>query len=184
MVARVRILGISGSLRRTSLNTAVLQAMATLAPKTVEVALYGGLEGLPQFNPDRENDPIDAVADLRAELQKADGILFSTPEYAHALPGSFKNAIDWVIGTGELVEKPIAIVNPSPRSTYAQDSLREVLSTVSAQIVAEACVTLPLMGRALPPDGIAADAEIATPLKDALVAFAAFIAKDRLVRQS
>jgi NAD(P)H-dependent FMN reductase len=180
---RLRVLGISGSLRRVSLNTAVLNAMAALAPKGVEVAVYGSLEALPAFNPDRENDPIDAVADFRTRLQEADGILFSTPEYAHALPGAFKNAIDWVIGTGELVEKPVALVNPSPRSTYAQDSLREILATVSAHLVPEACVTVPLTGRTLPPEGIPADGEIAAPLRDALDRFAEAIAKAKLQGQ-
>jgi len=183
MLSCLRILGISGSLRRASTNIAVLAAMVALAPEGVEIALYTGLDALPHFNPDRENEPIQAVADLRARLQEADGVLISTPEYAHGLPGVLKNALDWVVGSGELVDKPVALVNPSPRSIFAQAALQEILSTMSARLVTEAFVTVALMGRTLPAGGIAADAEIAAALRAGLAKFVAAIMKAKLLRR-
>lgn len=177
--APLRILAISGSLRRGSSNTAVLKAMAALAPAGVALALHPGLDALPHFNPDRESEPVAAVADFRARLQEADGVLISTPEYAHGLPGVLKNALDWVVGSGELVDKPVALANPSPRSIFAQAALQEILATMSARLVTEAFVTVPLMGRALPEGGIAADAEIVAALKEGLAAFVEAIGAGR-----
>jgi NAD(P)H-dependent FMN reductase len=168
----LRFLALSGSLRGGSSNTAMLQAVATLAPPEVAVTLFDGLGALPHFNPDIKNDPITAVGAYRAVLNDADGVLISCPEYAHGIPGVMKNALDWVVGSGELVDKPIALINPSPRSTYAQAALMEVLWTMSARLVEEAFVTVQLMGRALPEGGIAADTEIAGLLRKSLATLA------------
>src|SRR5690349_21363282 len=105
----MRILAISGSLREGSSNTAVLQAAAALAPLGVEIILYDGLGRLPHFNPDLDGEnAVAPVAEWRARLQSADGVLISSPEYAHGVPGSLKNALDWVVGSGEFVNKPVA----------------------------------------------------------------------------
>ena len=88
-----------------------------LAPKGMEVTIYEGLASLPHFNPDDDEEgttPPPAVAALRALLGAADGILISTPEYAHGVPGSLKNALDWLVSDGALVDKPIALISASP----------------------------------------------------------------------
>jgi NAD(P)H-dependent FMN reductase len=82
-----------------------------------------------------------------------------------------KNALDWVVGSSELVEKPVALFNASPRSTYAVPSLTETLTVMSARLIGEASVTVQLAGRALPEGGIAADAELAGILREAIAAF-------------
>jgi NAD(P)H-dependent FMN reductase len=175
MTRPLRLLGISGSLRRNASNTAMLRAMAALAPEDVEVVLHD-IGTLPLFNPDNESDPsIEPVLLYRAALNEADGVLISTPEYAHGIPGAMKNALDWVVGSGELVDKPIALINPSPRSTYAQAAIMEVLWTMSGKLVEEAFVTVQMMGRTLPEDGIAADPGIAPALRKSLAAMAAAI---------
>src|SRR5690349_783719 len=98
----MRIFAISGSLRASSLNTAVLQAAVALAPPGVEIVLYDGLSRLPHFNPDVDGEiALAPVADWRTRLRAADGVLISSPEYAHGVPGSLKNALDWVVGSGE-----------------------------------------------------------------------------------
>ena len=103
----MRILGISGSLRASSSNTALLQAAAVLAPEGITITLYDGLSQLPQFNPDLDDETVRRPCnDWRASLRAADGVVFSTPEYAHGVPGALKNALDWVVGSGELVDKP------------------------------------------------------------------------------
>jgi chromate reductase len=99
----LHILAISGSLRAASSNTAVLQAMAALAPADVTIAMYDRLADLPYFNPDldREGDtPPASVGDLRAQIGRAEGIVICSPEYAHGVPGVLKNALDW-LGTRE-----------------------------------------------------------------------------------
>jgi chromate reductase, NAD(P)H dehydrogenase (quinone) len=75
----------------------------------VEIILYDGVSRLPHFSPDLDGENAPApVADWRAQLKTSDGVLISSPEYAHGVPGSLKNALDWVVGSGEFVEKPVA----------------------------------------------------------------------------
>lgn len=170
----LRILAVSGSLGARSTNTALLRAAAALAPPGVAVEVYGGLGALPHFDPDVEAGPSlpPEVRALRAAVGAADGLLFSVPEYAHGVPGTFKNALDWLVGGPEFVEKPVALWNASPRATHAQTSLRETVVTMSGRIVAPACLDVLLFGRGLDADAIAADPETASALVAALDAFA------------
>lgn len=167
----MRILAISGSLRAVSSNTALVQAAALLAPPNVEVILYTGLGELPHFNPDLDTEtPPSAVADFRAKLRAAAGVLICSPEYVHGVPGTLKNALDWIVSSGELMNKPLALVNISPRSTFAQAQLTEILTTMMARIIPEASPELPLAGKNLDAAGIAAHPEFAPRLRDALTA--------------
>jgi len=94
----MQILAISGSLRAASTNTTLLKAAAALAPEDVMFNLYDGLGDLPHFNPDLDEDPPHAtVAEFRFQLGKSAGVIFSSPEYAHGVPGVLKNALDWVV---------------------------------------------------------------------------------------
>jgi len=131
----VKIIAISGSLRARSSNLALLRAAAAIAPAGMEVAIYDGLASLPHFNPDDDEEgvaPPAPVAALRALLADADGIVISTPEYAHGLPGSLKNALDWLVSDGALVDKPVAILSASPiGGQFAQASLVEILTTMN-----------------------------------------------------
>src|SRR5512138_474853 len=126
----VRVLAISGSLRAASSNTALVGAAVLLAPGGVEVSAYQGLADIPPFNPDLDTAvPPAAVVRFRDALVGCDAILISSPEYAHGVSGVLKNALDWVVSSGELIDKPIALVNASARSIHAQASLRETLTT-------------------------------------------------------
>lgn len=110
----VRILLVSGSTRVGSTNTAVLRTAPAVAPEGVASVLYDGLASLPAFNPDDDHEPLPpTVANLRAQLAASDAVLFCTPEYAGALPGSFKNLLDWTVGGGEIYGKPVAWINVS-----------------------------------------------------------------------
>ncbi len=174
--APVHLLGISGSLRRRSSNTALLRAAALVVPAGVTVAITTRLGELPYFNPDLDVEPPPStVAAFRAELGGSDGLIFSSPEYAHGMPGTLKNALDWGVSGPEFVGKPVALLNASPRAVHADRALREVLGTMSAVVVAGGCVALPLLGRDLDAAGIASDPALAEPLRSALDAFAAFI---------
>jgi NAD(P)H-dependent FMN reductase len=174
---------ISGSLRGGSSNAAVLRTAAQAAPNGVVADLYDGLASLPHFNPDDDGDAIDpAVADLRARIAAADAVLFCTPEYAGALPGSFKNLLDWTVGgQAEIHRKPVAWINAagvaSPTGAGdAHASLRKVLGYVGADIVEEACVRIPVQRSAVGPDGLVHDPETREQIAVALTALARHVA--------
>lgn len=167
----IRILAISGSLRRVSSNTALLQAAIALSPTQVEMKLYGGLGNLPHFNPDLEPIEPPSVTDLRNQLRWSDGLIISSPEYAHGVPGVLKNALDWLVSGEEFADKPIALFNASPRATHAQASLIEIVTTMAGRIIPEASITLSLLGRHLDAAGIVADVEISRALQGAIAAF-------------
>ena len=169
----VRILAISGSLRDASSNSALVEAVRRLAPASVEVSVYRGLADLPPFNPDIDNGPpFEAVAGLRAQLHGCDAVLISSPEYAHGVPGVLKNALDWVVGSGEFVDKPVALINASARATHAWASLVETLTVMSARVVEEASITVPLAGTTVNADGMVADVATSTALRSAVAALA------------
>jgi NAD(P)H-dependent FMN reductase len=173
---RVKIVAISGSLRNGSSNTAVLRAAARLAPAGVQVVLFDGIAGLPFFNPDLDGDELPApVAAFRAVIGSADALLISSPEYARGVAGVMKNALDWLVASLEFPGKPVALINTSPRATHALAALRLTLETMSARIVDEACVTLPLLGAANGEDDIVGNAELADVLRDAMTRFAAAV---------
>lgn len=170
----IRILAISGSLRKVSSNTALLHAAIALSPKNVEMKLYGGLGDLPHFNPDLEPTP-PSVTDLRKQLGWSDGLVISSPEYAHGISGVLKNALDWLVSGEEFVGKPIALFNASPHAIHAQASLTEIVTTMAGRIVPEASITISLLGKNLDATGIVDDTEISSKLQAAIVAFATAI---------
>jgi chromate reductase, NAD(P)H dehydrogenase (quinone) len=175
----VHLLAISGSLRPGSTNTTLLKAAVALAPDGVSLNFYGGLGDLPHFNPDLDRDPPPvAVAEFRAQLRKSAGVVISTPEYAHGVPGVLKNALDWLVASGELYEKPVALFSASPRANYAQASLTETLTVMTARIVSEACIVVPLLGKNLDENEIISDPDYSRTIRSALEAFALAAGRD------
>ena len=169
----VRVLAISGSLRHASSNSALVDAAARLAPAGVEIEIYRELGEIPPFNPDLDTDSAPAaVLRLRAALEASDAILISSPEYAHGVSGVLKNALDWVVSSGELIYKPIALINASARATHAHAALRETLTTMSGRVIQEASITIPLEGSAWDANLIAPDAHLSQLLRSALAALA------------
>jgi NAD(P)H-dependent FMN reductase len=176
-----RVLLVGGSLRTGSVNAAVLTTVAALAPLGVQAEVYSGLGSLPWFNPDEDRLPLHpAVAQLRDRLHLSDAVLFSTPEYAGALPGSFKNLLDWTVGDG-LYEKPVGWVNASALlgAHGAHASLRSVLGYVNADVVEGACAAIPVPRSAYGPDLVIDDAEIRRALAAVLAALVERVAEVR-----
>ena len=140
---------ISGSLRGQSSNAALLRAIARVVPDDVTVLAYENLAALPPFNPDLDEEgsaPPAPVAGLRRLLTGADAVVISSPEYAHGVPGVLKNMLDWLVSTGELVAKPVALLNASPAGgNYAQASLLETLRTMNWRVVDDASLTEPFL---------------------------------------
>jgi len=157
----MHLLALCGSLRAASINAALLRAFARLAPAGVAVAPSPSLGALPLFNPDLEAAPPTAVIALREAVARADGLVIASPEYAHGVSGTIKNALDWLVGFEPFVHKPTVVLNASPRAHHADDALRETLRTMSAGLVGEASFVLPLLGAKLDDDGLCAAPEVA-----------------------
>ena len=169
----MRLLAISGSLRRASANTAALEALARLAPEGVKVLVYRELADLPPFNPDddvEDKPKPKPVETLRALVGASDALIIAAPEYAHGVPGVLKNALDWLVASENFAGKPVALVNTSPRAFHAQASLREILSTMAARVTPEAFATISLTGKTMTADEILADPASARRLKEAIEA--------------
>ena len=146
-----------GSLRRISMNAALLRAAARLAPAGMTLESFA-LGELPLFNPDLEADLPAAVRRLHADLDASAALLIASPEYAHGVSGVLKNALDWLVSYEGFVGKRVAIFNASPASVHAHAALREILTTMSAHIVEPACLSLPLRGLRLDDAGMVASA--------------------------
>ncbi|SJZ72573.1 NAD(P)H-dependent FMN reductase [Enhydrobacter aerosaccus] len=176
----IRLLALSGSLRAGSSNTSLLEAACRLAPRGLQIELYRGMADLPHFNPDLENDLPQGIVDLHARIGAADGLLISCPEYARGIPGSFKNMLDWLVGSSTFPGKPVALFNTSPRASEAQAALRLVLQTMSAHIVDQASLSVDLLSRRMDTTAIAADPAMSSTIVQALGCFADCI---RLMQQ-
>jgi chromate reductase, NAD(P)H dehydrogenase (quinone) len=136
------ILGVSGSLRADSHNTALLRCAARHLPDGVELEVWDGLRDIPPYDQDDDVDPAPpAVAAFRAALAGADAALFSTPEYNSSIPGQLKNALDWAsrpFATNVLRNLPVAVVGASTGAfgaVWAQAELRKVLAAAGARVV-------------------------------------------------
>ncbi len=174
-----RILAISGSLRRLSHNTGLLRAAAEHAPEGVTIELYDGLESLPPFNEDREQDPGAVVEDLRRRIKQADALLFATPEYNTTMPGQIKQVVDWGSRPygpeAALYGKPAAVIGASKTdygAIWAQDHLRKALALAGARVtevelpVGGAASKFDQTGKLTDPETIARIEEIVSALAD------------------
>ena len=169
------ILAISGSLRRGSINSAVLRAAAAAAAKDgIRVAIEHSVRNLPHFDPDLEIDPPEAVVRFRAACEEAAGVLLAVPEYTFGIPGSFKNALDWTVGSGSLYRKPITILDvarPS-RGAHAREALDLVFRAHNADV---ARYSIPIEPNARSRSGEVVDPKVVGELRAVV---------DELVRRS
>jgi chromate reductase len=150
-----RLMLICGSVRAGSTNAAALRCAAESLPPGVTALSYHQLGELPHFNPDLDGDPPPApVAELRRAIAESAAVLFSTPEYAGALPGSLKNLLDWTIGGGELSGKPVGWINSSDRGAAgAYAELATVLRYAGARIVPAGCARIVVSRSEVDSDG-------------------------------
>src|SRR4051794_14993498 len=137
----MRILGISGSLRRGSHNRRLLWAAAGALPRGVDLVEWDGLAGLPAFDEDHETTPAEPVRAFLEQIASADALLIATPEYNASLPGALKNALDWAsrpFPSSVLHRKPTAVIGASTGpfgAVWAQAELRKVLTASGAHVV-------------------------------------------------
>jgi chromate reductase, NAD(P)H dehydrogenase (quinone) len=170
----VKVLGISGSLRRDSHNTKLVRAAAELLPTDVELELWDGLADVPPYDEDADTDPApEAVARLRAAIAGADALLIATPEYNSSVPGQLKNALDWAsrpLATSVLRNKPVAVVGASASAfgaVWAQAELRKVLGATGARVI-DAELAVPHAHERFDDDGRLDDEELRDGLCEVL----------------
>ncbi|MBN9494571.1 NAD(P)H-dependent oxidoreductase [bacterium] len=172
----MNVLAICGSLRAESSNLEMLRAAQALAPSTIEVVFADGMGDLPPFNPDLDAEgalPPEGVAQWRAQVADADGVIISSPEYAHGVPGALKNALDWLVSTPALFEKPVLLVNAAAAgATFAQRSLAETLRTMNANVL-DASLLEPFVKMRV--TRLALDQEASAILRASMAALAAAI---------
>jgi chromate reductase, NAD(P)H dehydrogenase (quinone) len=167
----MRILGISGSLRRGSHNRRLLRAAGDALPPGADLVEWDGLRGLPAFDEDLESTPPPAVQDLLDAIEEADAILIATPEYNASLPGALKNALDWAsrpFPDNVLREKPAAVVGTSTGlfgAVWAQAEVRKVLKTSGAHVL-ESELPVGMADMAFDAEGGLADPDLAARLQD------------------
>ncbi len=121
---RKKVIAISGSTRQNSTNHHLIKAILDLSRDELDITVYEGILSLPQFNPDNDNEKVASeVADFRQHLNNADGIIVCTPEYAHGVPGTLKNAIDWTISTSQFPHKPTMLITASTDGRYGHQAI-------------------------------------------------------------
>ena len=145
----MQVLLVCGSLQRTSANRAALDvARAVLSANGVEVSVFEGLGLIPPLNPDRDGNPGEVVLAFRAQIGLADAVLIAAPEYAGAIAGVVKNALDWVVGSGDLYGKPVALLSAGTSGgIFARRDLVRTLSWQGAHVVASLASRRPTQGR-------------------------------------
>ena len=178
----LKVLALCGSLRAASINAALLRAAARIAAPDADIEVAGWLGRLPLFNPDLENVIDDrelprAVQALRLAVDAADAILIASPEYAHGVSGTIKNALDWLVSFEPFIHKPVAVINASPRALHADDALRETLRTMSAGLVGERSFAVELLGAGMGEDAMAGSPAVAAVVADAMAALRTEIAR-------
>ena len=166
----IKILAISGSLRANSSNNAIIKAVAGMIPDGVQFTIYGDLAQIPPFD-DSQETPLPVI-NFRHLLQTADGIFICTPEYAFGVSGVLKNALDWTVSSGELVNKPLALVTAATGGEKAHAALLLTFTALSSAIPEGGELLIPWVRSKLDANGAIADVSTAQQLQsvvDALV---------------
>ena len=178
----LRILALCGSQRSRSLTAGLLRACQRLAPAGIAIDCFEHHKDFPLFNPERTDVPSGVLA-LQDAITAADALLIASPEYAHGVTGTIKNTLDWVVNHAPFAGKPVAVLNPSYQSFHADEALKETLRTMSADLVLDACLRIPVIGSGVDPARIAEIPRFAAPIAAALRALVAHIGRTAVARQ-
>ena len=131
---RIKIIAIPGSTRKNSTNHRLINAIKEMSKDIFDIRIYSRISFLPQFNPDENNAKVlEEVDQFRNLLAEADGVIICTPEYAHGVPGSLKNAIDWTVGTSDFSNKPTMLITASTDGKNGHQALLETLRVIEAK---------------------------------------------------
>ncbi len=173
----MKLAAISGSLRADSSNSALVRGLAPLAPFGMEIVVFEGVGDLPHYSPEIDTDtPPGPVRQWRDLLRGCDAALFCTPEYAHGMPGSLKNALDWLVSSGEFDGgKPCGALSASPSFQGGDKALvwlRQILAVLGASVPPEASFAIPFVRTKIDTQGHIADPAVADALRAALQSLA------------
>lgn len=163
------IFTIPGSLRSGSSNHNILKFLGELAPGNIKYTIYDSLATIPPFDPGLDGDaPPLAVAELRRLITNADAIIICTPEYAFDVPGQLKNALDWLVSSSTLVDKPVALITASSSGEYAHPSLLRTFGALLANVIEGACLLVPFIRSKMDSEGKVTDESLKEALENAL----------------
>jgi chromate reductase, NAD(P)H dehydrogenase (quinone) len=172
ILSKKKIFAICGSTRIQSANLSIIQYVADIASKELEIEIYNDLAALPHFNPDLDKEKAsEIVEELRSKIKNADGVLICTPEYVFSLPGSLKNAIEWCVSTTVFSEKPVALITASASGVKAHEALRLVMKTIGADVREETQLLIQGAKGKINNDGEIADMVIVRQLNELANAF-------------
>jgi len=163
----MKLLALCGSQRSVSMSGGLLRACRELAPAGVDVTIFEEHKQFPLFNPELAEPPAGVCA-LHEAIDDADAVLIASPEYAHGVTGTIKNTLDWLVGHPGFYGTPVAVLNPSWQSHHADESIKEILGMMSAELIADACVRIPVIGSGVAPDAIASSARFAPEIEGVL----------------
>ena len=161
MSNKTNILALSGSIRKRSSNTSILRAIGAMVPANVSYKIYDDIDKFPHFNPETEEGN-QYVANFRKELKAATGVIICTPEYAFGIPGVLKNALDWVVSSGELNDKPIAAISASPMYSGGDKAMAALLLTLTAlgtKFTENSSLSIPAISKKINEQGEVTDEE-------------------------
>jgi chromate reductase len=152
------IFAISGSLRNGSSNHNILKFLGTMVPTDITYTLYNDLAQIPPFDPGLDNDtPPEAITALRDAVTQANAIIICTPEYAFGVPGQLKNALDWLVSSSTLVDKPVALITASSVGSNAHAALLLTLGALSANVIEGATLLIPFIRAKMDSEGNVTD---------------------------
>ena len=176
---RKKVLAICGSTRSDSSNLRLIKAIQQLSEGVFDVEIYTGLADLPHFNPDIDNESVpEAVTLLRNKIKSADGILICTPEYVFSLPGSLKNAIEWMVSTTIFSNKPAALITASGLGEKAHESLLLIMKTVEAKFTEATTLHLSAARTKVNAAGIISDETVLIKVQSLIHSFAELLQKN------
>lgn len=139
-----KVIAISGSTRKNSINHSLINAIVDLSAASLDISVFDGIGNLPQFNPDNDGESVTKeVSDFRQQLNNAEGVIICTPEYAHGVPGTLKNAIDWTISSSSFPHKPTMLITASTGGNYGHKALLETLKAIEAKSVDNLQLVIP-----------------------------------------
>ena len=184
----MKVLAISGSLRKGSYNTALIKALKNLELENMSIEIYAELGVLPFFNADLDDHTLEtdnspaSVIKLRSKVSQADALIISTPEYAFQLPGVLKNGLDWLVSSSAIVDKPIVIISASTSGmggNKAYESLMNLMNVISGKIVTDSSFQVAKVNKKIDAQEEIIDVNLLKNLKDSLIELNKYIINQR-----
>lgn len=167
-----KVVAISGSTRQNSINHSLIKAIVELSAASLDITVFDGIADMPQFNPDHDGDNVtNEVSKFRQQLNDAEGIIICTPEYAHGVPGTLKNAIDWTISSSSFPHKPTMLITASTGGYYGHKALMETLKAIEAKNIDNLQMVIPFVKTKVNMDGKITDEKTLMDVKKLIADF-------------